>query len=635
MCGIFGGLTRQDASVMERMGRMLAHRGPDDCGCYKEEGLYLGHRRLSIIDLDTGHQPMISSDRRHIIVYNGEIYNFNDIKKELQLLGHIFSTTSDTEVILYAYRQWGRECLHRFNGMFSFALWDSDAHQLWLVRDRMGQKPLYYMKTKESFYFSSEAKALWILPDFKPQYDATAIDQYLTFRYVPGVRTFFEDIRKVPAGHWMLVERDGSFKMHQWWKKPDVRDVEEVKSLDQYREEFESLFSSAVKLRLVSDVPVGLFLSSGIDSSSIALETAKSSRLKCFSLGFGEKTDELGGTKRFAEQLNVPYVPYVLTKKDFSYFEEAVSSFDEPYGDPIILPTYILTRLAQQHVKVVLTGDGADEILANYVHHDYFRKVFGRMSPMMGKMIGAAVKLVPSQILSSFMNYPASLGKRGKNRLGSLLGDGNDLLSSYMRFVSIFTAEDKKDLYSKGFADSVFSSSDHFGSELSAAMGQTREQPLDRVARWDAKTWFPEQTLMKLDRLGMANSLEGRCPYADYRLTEFFSRMPFTAFEQLSRGKNVVRNIYQQQVHFIAKKKQAFYMPMDNHFSTPLHSLVEEMFQGGDLQDCGWFEKKQVENLLKERHHSPLLMDKQIMSLVILMMWRRGVEKIIKNRLLN
>lgn len=634
MCGIFGGIAIKDpASTLELMGNILSHRGPDDKGTFIKDNVALGHRRLSIIDLLRGHQPMQSFDGKQAIVYNGEIYNYKDVREELAKKGYKFNTESDTEVILNAYKEWGVDCLDRFNGMFAFALWDSAINKLWLARDRIGKKPLYFMRLEKGFYFASEGKALWQLPFFNPEYDMRAIDQYLTFRYAPGNRSFFKGIEKLPPGYWMLVDSKAEIcQMKKWWDASSKRSAkplgwEQDGEVGSYLERFHALFSDAVRLRLIADVPVGLFLSSGIDSSSIAFEMAKLSNPLFISIGFGEKTDELASCQLLAQKLNARHYSFLMQESDFSLLPEAVSSMDEPYGDLIILPSFLLAKKASEKVKVILTGDGADEVLGAYIHQEYFRKVFNGFPTAVIKLLGLMINFLPLSFLDLIFHYPASLGRLGKQRLKNLLTVYPDPYLSYMNFASVFNEEDKKSLYSNQIKKQLAMEQDDLNDEMSAHFGRTDLEPLDLVIQWDLKTWLPQQTLMKLDRLTMAHSVEGRCPYTDYRLIESLLGISSYLFRHISRNKYILRFFYQARANSLLKKKQAFYLPLHNLFNARVENLISETLNKENLEKTGLFNFSYVKTLFERRKHSPLLADKQLMSLVILLLWLRSVKE--------
>lgn len=623
MCGIFGVVSSPDpVSDLKVMGRALRHRGPDDEGAFQDGRVALGHRRLSIIDLEGGHQPMSTQDGKCTIVLNGEIYNFREVRRELQIRGHVFRTASDTEVVLHAYREWGHDCLSRFNGMFAFALWDKVERKLWLVRDRLGKKPLYLMKRDGAFYFASEAKALWALPAFQGTYDARAIDQYLQFRYVPGVRTFYSEIRKLPSGSWLLLDAQGQeVERRQWWSIPTARRSASGRSTGSYVEEFQELFASAVKLRLVADVPLGAFLSSGIDSASIAVEMARESRPVFFTIGFGDEAhDETRAAGRIARELGGEHHCLQMEPGDFGLLEDAVNAMDEPYGDPIILPTYLLARKAAEKVKVVLTGDGADEILGGYVHHDFFR----RMPQLPGWWRGGfsrAVRRTPVCWLDRAFHYPASMGLAGRDRLSALLSRDLNREGAYLTFAELFPAADRAGMYTPEFQRELDKAPDEEAEARRAHFLRTDIGIFDKALQWDLRHWFPEQTLMKFDRLTMAHSLEGRCPYADHRLVEFFLKMPLGVYHELSANKRIVRDLYQSRRDYLPRKKKPFYLPMHRAFEAPWTRFQQDVFHSGAQRHSGWFRPGMIESLRAARGRSPLLVDKQIMSLAVLLQW--------------
>lgn len=624
MCGIFGGLGLTDPlAALQTMGRVLKHRGPDDDGFFIDGPVALGHTRLSIIDLSTGSQPMSSADGQYVIVFNGEIYNFQDIRTDLLKKGHLFRTLSDTEVILNAYREWGMDCVNRFNGMFAFALWDKGLRRLWLVRDRLGKKPLYLLCAGGALYFASEAKALWSLPDFHGTSDVHAVDQYLTFRYVPGERTFYKEIKKLPAGYWLLVDDKAKvLQRKHWWKVPESRERMATRSVQSYREEFYQLFSSAVKLRLISDVPLGAFLSSGIDSVSIASEMAKVSRPTFFTVGFGDGEDEVEAASCIASELGGQHHVLRMEEGDFDLLPKVVAAMDEPYGDPIVLPTYLLARKAAEHVKVVLTGDGADEILGGYIHHVFFRQM-PLWPSLIRKGLAMLTRSLPVALMDRAFNYPASMGTAGRDRLASLIGSYPDGINSYLNFASLFSDTDKQDIYSKDFWHALADEPDELAEEMRAHFARTDIGMLDKAVQWDLKTWFPEQTLMKFDRLTMANSIEGRCPYADHRLVEFFLQLPLDLYKMLCDNKRIVRDEYQIKRPFLPGNKRPFYLPMHKGFDLRLQKFQNEVLGSGELRKVGWFNPEAVEKLRNGRARSPLLRDKQIMNLVVLLYWLR------------
>lgn len=615
--------------TLNKMKKILDHRGPDDFGYFIKNEIALGHCRLSIIDLTHGHQPMFSPDKKQVIIYNGEIYNFQEIKNTLLKKGHHFQTNSDTEVILKSYYEWGYKCLDKFNGMFAFALWDENKDKLWLARDRIGVKPLYYLFKNRKFYFASEGKALWNIEELNLDFDYSAINQYLTFRYVPLNQTFLKDINKLPPGHWMLIDaKTKDFQINQWWSFPKVRENTNNKNvnIDSYCEEFSSLFSSAVKHRMISDVPLGLFLSSGIDSASIAIEMSKIANLKCFTVGFGENIDEIENSKILANELGATQKAFLMDENDFDLLDKAVGSMDEPYGDPIILPTYILAKKAAQEVKVVLTGDGADEIIGGYIHHVFFNNISFKYPRKIFNMLSIMFKIMPIRILDLAFNYPASMGRIGKERLVSIINQYPDIMKIYMNFATLFTHEEKGMLLDEDIKNIICKDKDDINEKMISHFNRKDAKPLDLVIQWDLMSWFVNQTMMKLDRLSMAHSLEGRSPYVDYRLIEFFLKMPYSVFSEIIVNKNIIRKYYQNDRYYLAKKKKPFYFPLHGKFRNIFMDYSKVILNKEFISKTGLFNFKYIESLFANRSKSPLLVDKQIMSLVILMLWLKSYK---------
>lgn len=630
MCGIFGGIGIENPrELLNSMAGILSHRGPDDEGSYINKAVALGHRRLSIIDISGGHQPMLSPDKKVAIVFNGEIFNFKEVRESLEKIGCRFTTNSDTEVILLAYREWGYDCLNKFNGMFAFALWDDNKRRLWLVRDRIGVKPLYYSLKNKTLLFASEAKALWCQPGVNADYDYRAIDQYLTFRYVPGDRTLHKDIVKLAPGTWLIVDENAQIlELKKWWDFPKKRsELRSERTFNEIIAKFKETFSSAVKLRMISDVPIGLFLSSGIDSASIATEMVRfSDFLSCYTIGLGEQSDEISLVEKIAFTLKANLTTFLMSEDDFDLFPEAVAAMDEPYGDPIILPTYLLAKKAANNVKVVLSGDGADEIVGGYIHHNIFRS-FPNMPVPVSRLAASLLNIVPYQLLDTFFQYPASAGKAGKQRLQNLLCHYPDIRRMYLDFATLFTPLDKDNLYIGQFKEILALESDEIESEMSIHFSRTDVSPVDLIIQWEMKTWLPNQTLMKLDRLSMAHSLEGRSPYVDYRLVELFMSMPDQLFRLCMSNKDVIRRTYEQVSCVVSPKKKAFYFPTHGRFDKKFIQLIGDELNRKDINETGLFNFSYIQSLLSQRRKSPLLIDKQLMSIVILLLWIKAKKR--------
>jgi len=568
---------------------------------------------------------MHSADGRYTIVFNGEIYNYRDLRRQLALEGAVFQNSSDTEVILAAYARWGHNCLEHLTGMFAFALWDNIERSLWLVRDRIGKKPLYFIAGPNSFIFASEAKALW---EFASQIDARAIDQYLTYRYIPGDRTFYREIKKLPAAHWILVDATGQIRKRQsWWAVPPVREGGSFLTsarMSQYEEEFQALFADAVRSRMIADVPVGIFLSNGIDSVSTAKEMAKHSHLRAFTMGFHSETDEIPAARALTNQLGGIHSAIYLEAQDFEDLPQAFAAMDEPYGDPIVLPTYLLARAAQKSVKVVLTGDGADELLGGYIHHQFFKSIPETLPRFCYQMGSLMAKGLPLYLLEQGFDYPVKMGQEGQNRLADLLNIYPQGAESYLAFASLFTDSEKAQLYTPDWNDHLKQDPDELIPEFHRHFNRKDLTLFDKVLQWDFRTWFPEQTLMKLDRLTMAHGLEGRCPYADHRLVEFFFRLPLAAFRKMSHNKAIIRKLYSQDR---SGRKHAFCLPVNKSYREAFNRIQERLLNKETIDQGGMIRQSALGELLEKRKNSPLLTDKKITTLMALSNWMNYAKR--------
>ena len=377
MCGICGYVGFEEDGLLERMKQRIAHRGPDGEGSWRAEGVALGHRRLSIIDVAGGAQPIVSEDGRSAIIGNGEIYNHADLRRELESRGHRFRTHSDNEVVLHAYEEWGPGALSRLNGMFAVAVWDGAHRRLFLARDRLGIKPLYYLHDGGKFLFASEIKSLLASRSVELTVDARAVHEYLALRYVPGPGSMFRQVRKLPAGHYATVESDGRLSLGRWWEPPLYEGPFEG-SEQEYLDGFAERFERSIQRRLMSEVPFGAYLSGGLDSSTIvgAMSRIVSTPVRTFSVGFDYEHDELEGAADTARRFGCDHTEIVCRLSDLDLLPEIVWHLDEPLGDPIVIPMYLLAREAKKKVTVILAGEGADETLGGYLFHKALLTVF-------------------------------------------------------------------------------------------------------------------------------------------------------------------------------------------------------------------------------------------------------------------
>ena len=505
MCGIAGFVTdvrgggigrRSAADVLERMCEAIRHRGPDDQGTVVLGTAALGMRRLSIIDLSGGHQPMSGEDESVTIVFNGEIYNYLEVEPLLEARGHRFKSRSDTEVIVHAYEEFGPACLDLLRGMFAFAIWDDRKQTLFLARDRVGKKPLYYSLTsKGTLVFGSELKSLLRHPEVASEINLEALDAYFTLGYVPDPLTIFSGIHKLPPGH-HLTFVDGRITIQQYWDF-EYEPNESYKEQD-YLEELRSLLDESVRLRLISDVPLGAFLSGGVDSSTVVALMARNmdQPVKTFSIGFHEDSyNELEFARLTAKKFGTDHHEFFVTPDICEIVDELVWHFDEPFADSSAIPTYMVSKLAREHVKVVLSGDGGDEVFGGYTRYvvEQKRRLFSRVPGFVRKGV--------MQPLSRSLPH----GARGRNFLHNI---ALDPVERYLDSMSIFTGLNRDLLYTDDFKNSLGNRTQTAVRFRELAGNVKTNEAIDTLLYIDSKTYLPGDILTKVDRMSMAVSLE-------------------------------------------------------------------------------------------------------------------------------
>jgi asparagine synthase (glutamine-hydrolysing) len=553
VCGIYGALSTDTGrpvqlEVLERMAGVLAHRGPDGGGNHLAGPLGMGMRRLSIIDLVGGDQPMCNEDRSLWIVFNGEIYNYRELTARLIARGHRFATASDTEAVIHLYEEYGERCVDALRGMFAFAIWDEPQQTLLLARDRLGIKPLYYAATPDGLLFGSELKALVQSPWLAPRLDRRGLGAYLRYGYVPDPLSILDDVVKVPAGHTVTVRGGRPAAPRRYWgptdhfKTPVVRD-DEV----QAAEDLWGRLEEAVRFHLVSDVPVGAFLSGGVDSTAVVsiMARASSRPIKTFSVGFREdRYNELPHARQVAEVCGTEHHELVVEPNDLKVLEELLGSFDEPFADSSAIPTYLVSRLARQHVKVVLSGDGGDELFAGYDRYvvDHRRRHLGLPGDLgFGPALRAMGGLLP-------------VGG-GKNTLYNL---SLPRLQRYIDSISLFPHRALRDIL-EGDAP-----------PLDIARLADRDlDPLSQLQDLDLKTYLPGDILTKVDRMSMANSLEARVPLLDHPLVEFACSLPPDLRMRGVTTKYLLKRTLEGRVpsQVLTRSKQGFVVPLEAWFS--------------------------------------------------------------------
>jgi asparagine synthase (glutamine-hydrolysing) len=634
MCGIAGKIavsSREaavDADIVRRMMSLIVHRGPDDEGIYIDRQAVLGHRRLSIIDLNTGKQPISNEDGTVWVVYNGEIYNFPELREQLLARGHILKTHTDTEVIVHLYEDYGEQCVTHLRGMFAFALWDVRKRKLLLARDRVGIKPLYYVQTNNSLLFASEIKAFRADPSVQLELNPQAIDTFLTFLYVPGTETLFRNVRKLDPGHYLVME-DGRVKVSRYW---DLK-FTAPESNGHFRDSAEALhemLQQTVRDHMISDVPVGVLLSGGVDSTALLSfavnETQK--KISSFTIGFEGQNfaDERPYAKLAAEQFGTEHHEMTITAQDFlAFLPKYVWHMEEPVCEPPAVGLYYVTKLASAHVKVLLSGEGGDEAFAGYQNYRNMLwlerlRVVGQ--PWTGLAAGA---------FDGLGHVSERLGKYS----GMLKLPLEDYYYGRTAGPSSFFNRNKAKLYSTQFAQSVeITISPRRIKEL---FSHVADQPaLNKMLYIDTKTWLPDDLLIKADKISMANSLELRVPFLDHKVLEFAAGLPINYKVRGFTTKYILKEALQGRIPqpIISRKKTGFPIPVESWITNELSGFVHDVLMDRRTLDRGYFEREFIEAMIKDGQQREKYAA-NIFSLVILELWHRSFVDAAPNRLEN
>ena len=592
MCGIAGIFHLETAKPVDParirlMTDAMLHRGPDGNGCWTAPGVGLGHLRLSIIDLEGSAQPMASADEADVLTFNGEIYNFQEVRAELSALGHSFRTSGDTEVILAAWRQWGVACLDRLNGMFAFAIFDQRRQRLFMARDRLGVKPLHYASLPDgSVIFASELKGLLAHPALRRAPDLQAVDDYLAFGYVPDHRCFVGGVKKLPAGHYLMLERGKPLSEPvRYWDVDFSRRARG--SVADLQAELLYHMREAVASRMVADVPLGAFLSGGVDSSTVvALMAERSTQaVKTCSIGFDVAAlDESDYARRIAERFATDHRSRTVSPDDIAIIDAVAAQFDEPFADASMLPTFRVCQLARESVTVALSGDGADEALAGYrrhvFHHGEERVRSLLPQGLRGPVFGALGALYPKADWA-----PRPL--RAKSTLLSLARTGAE---GYADAVGVTNHAVRQSLYSDSQRKALggYRGEDHMIALMEAAPARSG---LDAAQYADMKLWLPGDILTKVDRTSMAVSLEAREPLLDYRLIEFSASLPEAMRVRGGQGKWLMKRAMRGTLpdDILYRPKMGFVSPIAQWFRGPLADQARCIASGSALARSGWF----------------------------------------------
>ena len=622
MCGICGKYSPSGVRT-EELNAMLdaiVHRGPDDSGCYVNANMGLGSCRLSIIDLETGNQPISNEDGTIWVVYNGEIYNYQTLRAQLEAKGHSFQTNSDTEVIVHLYEEFGEHCVEQLGGMFAFALWDEPQQKLILARDRIGQKPLFYSRDGGDFLFGSEIKAILALHRHEPELDPLAMHDYLSLRFVPAPRTIFRHIQKLPPAH-MLVFQDGQIRLRCYWQLSfrEKLTISESDILDALREQLKRTVAS----HLMSDVPVGAFLSGGLDSSLIvAILTGDLARkTKTFSIGVEESDfDELPFARMVAEKYGTQHVEERVSANLIQSLPDMIWHLDEP-SDPIAACMFQAARLASKHVKVVLGGDGGDELFAGFDRYVGARYIdaYSLMPHTLRKsLMGPMLDRLPDSF--TYKSLTQKLRWVHHLSLQSTAGEQYAEATCFFRF----THEGKRVLYSDqlwrnlGERNSTVAITEPFNHAAA-------DDVLDRMLYTDFVTRLPEHSLVLTDRMSMAHGLEARSPFLDHELVEFLAKVPAKIKVQNNQPKYLMRKLAADYLPapILQRQKQGFMLPIAYWFRTDLFPVISQMLEHSYFVKAGWFQKESIQRLLDEHRNHRYDHHVRLWMLLTLELWHQ------------
>jgi asparagine synthase (glutamine-hydrolysing) len=597
MCGICGvfdiGGKPVEAELVQKMSAAIQHRGPDGEGHYVCGRIGLGHRRLSIIDLEGGAQPITNEDGSLHIIFNGEIYNFVELREELEKKGHTFSTRSDTEVILHAYEEMGLECMNLLNGIFAFAIWDHKRQRLILGRDHLGVKPLYYTVLGDRFLFASEIKALLKDPQCPREVDLHSLARLFTLRYVPSPNTLFRGIQKLPPAHWLVASPDGiEIKRYWHWKPRVCPNADEENTIEIYQD----LVEDAVRLQMRSDVPVGLFLSSGVDSGALlALMSQQSARpVHTFTIGFedGDQSNETGDAREIARRFGADHTEMIIGPQDYEkYYGRYLWDLEEPVGNETAAAFYFVSMLASRKVKVVLTGQGADEPWAGYD-----RYIGARLSETYSRLPSFLTNRIFRPLVNRFARSEKLL--RGVNSLSE-----PDVLGRLVKIYSFYTPEMKSHLFQPWLKEHI--SSDGLEARESLRRLQTDVMELDPVTQMiyiDTRANLPDDLLMVGDKTSMANSLEARVPFLDYRIIEFAETLSPNLKLRGLKGKYLHKKAMEKWLpkKIVYRKKKGFANPVEAWLRAQMRRFVRECLLSERAAVRRYFDAKYIQELVAD-----------------------------------
>jgi len=620
MCGICGIVHRDrehpvSPAAIQAMCDAIIHRGPDEEGQHIAGPAGLGMRRLAIIDLSSGQQPIFNEERSAAIVLNGEIYNHLELRRELEGRGHRFRTHADTEAILHAYEEWGEACPAHLNGMFAFAVWDEPRQRLFIARDRIGKKPLYYYCDAERLVFASEIKALLTLPEILREIDPRALDAYLTFEYIPAPMSIFKGIHKLPHAHWLSLDAAG-LRIERYWR---LRYQAAARTEAEFAEEFRELLRDATRIRLMSEVPLGAFLSGGLDSSAVVAMMSQTSTngVKTYSIGFDNATyNELPFARAVARHFGTEHHEEIITPDAVALTGRIVRQLDEPLGDFSVFPTWMVSEMARKHVTVALSGDGGDELLGGYETYiaEQMARRYQRLPGWLRRgVIEPAVGLLP----------PTEKKKGFFNKSRRFI-EGCRLPADlqHVRWMIFLQQAEKALLYRPGLRE-MLDGRDPYGFIRLAFAESGAVEPLDQQEYVDIVTYLVDDIMVKVDRMSMAVSLETRAPFLDYRVVEFCASLPPHLRLNGKRSKYILKlamcGILPEEI--LNRRKEGFSIPIKRWMKEELRPMMLDYLSPQALEKTGFFAPAYVQRLIGEHLAGRENHSHRLWALLMFQMW--------------
>jgi len=620
MCGITGVLGKEDKELVKKMTSLLSYRGPDASGFFDDKNASLGHRRLSIIDLsEKGKQPLFNENKDVLVICNGEIYNYIELRKELEKAGHRFYSDSDSEVLVHLYEEYDERFIEKLNGMFAFCIWDIKNKKGLIVRDRLGIKPLYYYFKNGVLMFASELKSLLLNDEIKKEIDLRALSYYLSLRFIPGPRTIIQEINKLQPGHYIKFENK-KIEIKKYW---DFKFREERKDEGNLKKELYELLEDSVKRQLISDVPLGIFLSGGIDSSTLVqiASSLKKEPIKTFSVGFGKEKD-LENARFVSNYFNTDHTEIIIESDSIELLPRIIWHFDEPLADPAAIPTYVLSEKTKKKATVCLVGEGADEVFGGYEQFKIMKlgKIGKKVPLFLRKKTPIIINNLPKPILNKLFKYGESLGKKGIERMGEFLNNLNDDTLSYLNLITLFNGKDLDEFgnekISKYYENLVKEYRFYFNKNNSL---------LNRTLECEIKIPLCDNLLMKVDKMTMAHAVEARVPFLDHRIVEFMANVKSNLKLNGLKDKYLLRKTMRNRlpVQIAKAKKERFFVPIDDWIDKDLKELINQISENSILIKKGLAKKDYFEKMKRFRDKSKLYYARQMWNILNFELWHK------------